>query len=163
MPQPEESIGNADRPARSLPSEIGGYRIQRVLGTGGMATVYAALQKQPRRTVAVKVMRSAADADVALRRFRREIEILGRLRHPYIAQVYDAGVHHDAGGSAPFFVMEYVPRAKTIVEFAEQHDLSIRDRLKLMVKVCAAVEHGHQRKIIHRDLKPSNVLIDEQG
>ncbi len=146
-----------------MPREIGGCKIQRVLGSGGMATVYAALQKQPRRTVAIKVMRSAATSDRSLRRFRREIEFLGKLRHPFIAQVYDAGVYEEAGGSAPYFVMEYVPRAKTIVEFAEEKELSLRHRLKLFTKVCAAVEHGHHRKIIHRDLKPGNILIDEAG
>ena len=72
----------------AVPTEIGGYEVQRILGAGGMATVYAALQKQPRRTVAIKVMRGAGDAEAALRRFRREIEILGRLRHPYVAQVF---------------------------------------------------------------------------
>ena len=163
MPQSEDFNGNGDEEARHLPREVGGYEIQRVLGSGGMATVYAALQKQPRRTVAIKVMRVTAKADTAVRRFRREVEILGRLRHPYIAQVYDAGVHEEAGGSLPYFVMEYVPRAKTIIEFAEAKALSIRDRLKLFAKVCAAIEHGHHRRIIHRDLKPSNILIDEGG
>ncbi|MCP3904971.1 MAG: protein kinase [Planctomycetes bacterium] len=147
----------------SLPSEIGGYRIHRVLGSGGMATVYAALQQRPRRTVAIKVMRTAAATEVAARRFRREIEFLGRLRHPYIAQVYDAGVHTEGGASVPYFVMEYVPGAKTIIEHAEQRELSLRDRLRLFVRVCAAVEHGHRNKIIHRDLKPGNILIDETG
>ena len=146
-----------------LPRRIGEYEIQRVLGSGGMATVYAALQKQPRRIVAVKVMRSTSDPNVALRRFRREIEILGRLRHPCIAQVFEAGVHDDGGGSVPFFVMEYVPGARLITEYAEQKDLPLRDRLKLFVKVCAAVEHGHRNKVIHRDLKPGNILVDSGG
>jgi tRNA A-37 threonylcarbamoyl transferase component Bud32 len=148
-----------------MPSEIGGYRIQRVLGSGGMATVYAALQQQPRRTVALKVMRGvgAGGGEASLRRFKREIEILGRLNHPYIAQVYAAGVHEDVGGAVPYFVMEYVPGGKTLLEYAVAKQLSLRDRLKLFVKVCAAVEHGHQRRIIHRDLKPGNILIDEQG
>jgi len=153
-PKPESS---------NLPRQIGGYEIQRLLGSGGMATVYAALQKQPRRTVALKVMRGATDARSALHRFKREIEILGRLRHPYIAQVYDAGMHDDGGGALPFFVMEYVPRARTITEFADEKNLSLRERLKLFAKVCAAIENGHHNKIIHRDLKPGNILIDETG
>jgi len=154
---------NPKRTPALIPARIGPYEVQRVLGAGGMATVYAALQKQPRRTVAVKVMRIAANADVALRRFRREIEILGRLRHPYIAQVYEAGVHDEPGGAVPYFVMEYVPGARTILEFAEVKSLSLRNRLKLFVRVCAAVEHGHLNKIVHRDLKPGNILIDERG
>lgn len=137
-----------------------------MLGSGGMATVYAALQQQPRRTVALKVLKTAVASDgdgTALRRFKREIEILGRLRHPNIAQVFDAGVHHDVSGAVPYLVMEYVPGAKTILEYVTAKQLSIRDRLKLFVKVCAAVEHGHRNKIIHRDLKPANILVDELG
>ncbi|NNF44873.1 MAG: protein kinase [Phycisphaerales bacterium] len=146
-----------------MPRTIGEYDVQRVLGAGGMATVYAALQRQPRRTVAIKVMRSAANAKSAMHRFKREIEILGRLRHPYIAQVYDAGIHVDDTGSVPYFVMEYVPGAKTIIEYATARELSLRDRVKLFIKVCAAVENGHLNKIIHRDLKPGNILIDENA
>lgn len=152
--------------AAPVPIEIGGYRIQRMLGSGGMATVYAALQQQPRRTVALKVLKTAVASDgdgTALRRFKREIEILGRLRHPNIAQVFEAGVHHDVSGAVPYLVMEYVPGAKTILEYVTAKQLSIRDRLKLFVKVCAAVEHGHRNKIIHRDLKPANILVDELG
>jgi hypothetical protein len=153
--------------ATSLPDAIGGYAITRVIGTGGMAIVYAALQKSPKRTVALKVMKTGINADTALRRFRREIEILGRLRHPYIAQVFDAGLHDEHPGvpdsAVPYFVMEYVPGARTIVEYATAQELNTTDRLKLFVKVCAAVEHGHHNKVIHRDLKPSNILIDERG
>jgi WD40 repeat protein len=148
----------------SIPSEIGGFLIQRVLGTGGMATVYAALQKQPRRTVALKVMKAGVTTETALRRFKREVEILGRLRHPYIAQVFAAGTHHDAGGAEiPYFVMEYVPGARNLLEFVSMNTLDLRERLKLFVKICAAVEHGHRAKVIHRDLKPGNILIDENG
>lgn len=146
-----------------LPTEIDGYRIQRVLGTGGMATVYAALQTQPRRTVALKIIKRGLDSKSALHRFKREVEILGKLRHPNIAQVYHAGTYDDGSGGAPYFVMEYIPGAKTIHEFAEGHELTLRDRLKLFVRTCAAVDHGHKNKVIHRDLKPSNMLVDESG
>jgi len=159
---PQAGQSDRGRP-HGIPARIGSYEVQRVIGAGGMATVYAALQRQPRRTVAVKVMRHGAEADVALRRFRREIEILGKLRHPFIAQVYEAGVHQDEAGPVPFLVMEYVPRAKTIIEYANKHELSVRDRLMLFVKVCAGVEHGHHKRILHRDLKPGNILIDERG
>jgi serine/threonine protein kinase len=153
----------------NIPAQIGGYRIQRVIGSGGMATVYAAMQTQPRRTVALKVMKAGmmhgphGSADIAMRRFKREIEILGKLRHPYIAQIYGAGVHDDGSGATPYFVMEYVEGAKAITEFIAARQLDTRERLKLFVKVCAAVEHGHRRKVIHRDLKPANILIDESG
>ena len=146
-----------------LPESIGPYRILRCVGHGGMATVYAAQQAQPRRTVAIKILRDLPEPDRALRRFRREIEILGKLRHQYIAQVFDAGMHEDGQRRVPYYVMEYVPGARTIVEFVDAHSLSLRKRLKLFINVCAAVEHGHQLRIIHRDLKPANILIDERG
>lgn len=177
MPQSPDSNSNLGRPAPTprpigsqkppinVPAEIGGYRIQRVLGSGGMATVYAALQTQPRRTVAIKVMKAGiamAHGDAA-RRFKREIEILGKLRHPSIAQIYGAGMHDDGSGAVPYFVMEYVPGAKTITEYIEAQQLDARERLKLFVKICAAIDHGHRVKVIHRDLKPANILIDEHG
>lgn len=153
----------------NVPAEIGGYRIQRVIGAGGMATVYAAMQKQPRRVVALKVMKAGlthgphGQAEVAMRRFTREIEILGKLRHPFIAQIYAAGMHDEGAGATPYFVMEYVQGAKSITEYIAARQLDLRERLKLFAKVCSAVEHGHRRKIIHRDLKPANILIDEAG
>jgi hypothetical protein len=147
----------------AMPEAIGGYLVQRVLGSGGMATVYAALQRQPRRTVAIKVLRGAQGSAAAARRFKQEIEILGRLRHPFVAQVYGAGVHEEKGVSMPYYVMEYVPRARSILQYAAEKDLDLERRLRLFVKVCAAVDHGHRRKIVHRDLKPGNILIDENG
>ncbi len=146
--------------AVNIPREIGDYQILRVLGVGGMSIVYAALQKQPRRMVALKVMKQGTTTKVSLRRFRREIEILGRLHHPYIAQVFNAGMHDDGSGGVPYFVMEYVPGAKTVLEHVASSSLSVRDTLKLFVKICAAVEHGHHNKVVHRDLKPGNILID---
>ena len=147
-----------------LPKQIGQYQIQRVIGSGGMATVYAALQKQPRRTVAIKVLNSEIVSESTLRRFRREIEILGRLRHPCIASVYEAGTYEDESGIAhQYLAVEYVPAAKTILEFAHNQRLDIKDRLKLFIKICSAVEHAHKQRVIHRDLKPNNILIDTAG
>ena len=129
-----------------------------------MATVYAALQKQPRRTVAIKVLNSEIVSESTLRRFRREIEILGRLRHPCIASVYEAGTFEDENGTTTqYLAVEYVPAAKTILEFAHNQRLDIKDRLKLFIKICSAVEHAHKQRIIHRDLKPNNILIDTAG
>lgn len=175
-PQPQPMPRDSDVPVAlpggmpvgaEMPIEIAGYRIQRVLGAGGMATVFAAMQSQPRRIVALKIMKPALAAEqskTAHRRFRREIEILGKLHHPYIAQVYGAGVHDEDGRSpVPYFVMEYVLNAKTILEHIAAKDLPLRDRLKLFAKICAGVDHGHKHKVIHRDLKPSNILIDEYG
>ena len=78
-------------PNAPLPREIAGYAITRMLGEGGMSVVYAAMQREPKRLVALKVLKGASFPPSALRRFKREVEILGKLRHPGIAQVYDAG------------------------------------------------------------------------
>ncbi len=141
---------------------IGRYVIQRVLAVGGMGAVYEALQEEPRRMVALKVIRPGLASRSALQRFKHESEILGRLRHPGIAQVYEAGTHGGAHG-APYFAMEFIPGAEPITRYAEQRRLSTRQRLDLFRKVCEAVEAGHQRGVIHRDLKPANILVDEQG
>ncbi|MHC4769623.1 MAG: WD40 repeat domain-containing serine/threonine protein kinase [Planctomycetota bacterium] len=102
-------------------------------------------------------------ADVMAGRFAHEADILGRLRHAGIAQVYEAGTHEDTAGPVPFFAMEYITGAKTITEFAQENRLPTRNRLDLFARVCDAVHHGHQRGVIHRDLKPGNIVIDATG
>src|SRR5690606_14138801 len=99
----------------------------------------------------------------ALRRFEYESQVLARLRHPGIAQVYDAGTYDDGLGPTPFFAMEYIPGGQSITDYAKAKQLSIRQRLQLFVRVCDAVHHGHQKGVIHRDLKPANILIDSTG
>jgi hypothetical protein len=140
-------------------AQIGGYRITEVIGAGGMGTVYLAQQDHPRRVVALKVMRPGVGSKDQLRRFQQEAEILGRMRHPAIAQVYEAGTHHDI----PYFAMEYIPGAKPITAYAATYNLTVRQRLELFARVCEAVQHGHNKGIIHRDLKPANVLVDSTG
>ncbi|MHC4092975.1 MAG: tetratricopeptide repeat protein, partial [Planctomycetota bacterium] len=147
---------------RSLVGErISHYRLTRVIAAGGMGTVYEAEQDKPKRTVAVKVMRRGITSRSALRRFEYEAQILARLRHPGIAQVYEAGSYDDGG--EPYFVMEHVPDAKPITDYAQTEGLTTRRRLELFADVCDAVQHGHQRGIIHRDLKPGNILVDSAG
>lgn len=150
-------------PPPAIPDHIGNFRITRVLGAGGFATVYAARQEHPKRTVALKVMKAGAASARAMRRFKREVDILAKLRHPCIAPVFAAGTFDEGDGPSPYFVMEYIPGAKTILEFAAAKSLSVHDRLKLFLKVCSAVQHGHQQRVVHRDLKPQNVLVDEHG
>ena len=143
---------------------LGHYHIKRTLGAGGMGTVYQAMQEQPRRVVALKVMKRGIASRSALRRFEYEAQILARLRHPGIAQIYEAGVHEDESGeSVPFFAMEYIPAAMPITRYAQAKKLGTRGRLDLFAKVCDAVQHGHGKGIIHRDLKPSNILVDPSG
>ena len=146
----------------NLPASIGRYRIVRLLGEGGMGAVYEAEQEQPRRSVALKVIRAAWGNPGLRRRFETEFQALGRLHHPGIAQIYEAGNADTGFGSQPYFAMELV-RGEPLGEYADHHHLDTRQRLALMIKVCEAVEHAHQHGIIHRDLKPGNILVDESG
>ena len=150
-------------PAAVLPKKIGQFHIKEVIATGGMGTVYRAMQERPRRIVALKVMKHGVTSRSAFRRFEYESQILARLGHPGIAQVYDAGTHDDGTGAVPFFAMEYIPNAKSITEYAKAKELSLRARLALFARVCDAAHHGHQKGIIHRDLKPGNILVDANG
>ena len=146
-----------------VPQRIGQYRIKRAIASGGMGTVYEAVQEKPRRTVAVKLMRAGIASRSALRRFEYESQLLARLRHIGIAQVYDAGTHRDGEVVVPYFAMEYIVGAKPITDYVRDKQLGPRERIQLFIDVCEAVHHGHQKAIIHRDLKPSNVLVDSSG
>jgi serine/threonine protein kinase/Tfp pilus assembly protein PilF len=141
---------------------IGGYQISRVVGEGGMGVVFQAEQEYPRRMVALKVIKPGFANAELLRRFERESQVLARLQHPGIAQIYEAGAADMGFGPQPYFAMEFI-RGVPLREYAESNQLSTRQRLELMAKVCDAVEHAHQRGIIHRDLKPGNILLDETG
>lgn len=148
--------------ARKLPANIGHYRILSVLGEGGMGIVYEAEQEQPRRIVALKVIQPGLTSLDLLRRFERESQALGRLQHPGIAQIYEAGTEDTGFGAQPYFAMELI-RGRSLMQYAEAHHLSTQQKLELMAKVAEAVHHAHQRGLIHRDLKPSNILVDETG
>ncbi len=160
---PSTETLDATRTTPGLPDRIGRYHIKRVIASGGMGTVYEATQDNPRRVVAVKVMKQGIASKSALRRFEYESQLLARLRHPGIAQIYEAGTHDDGHGAVPYFAMEYIPNAKTITKYADEKKLGTRQRMELFAKVCDAVHHGHQKGIIHRDLKPGNILVDSHG
>lgn len=175
-----------------LPVRIGRYRVLRKIGDGGMGTVYEAQQDNPSRTVALKVLRAAAVNPEVLRRFAHEAQILGRLHHSGIAQIFEAGTAdvympaEDAGQTAgdrgkqgaeqqdgigatirtlvrqPYFAMELV-RGRTLTAHAAASKLGTRDRLRLFASVCDAVDYAHRQGVIHRDLKPGNILVDEHG
>ena len=154
----------ADPESESIPSHIGRYRILRLIGEGGMGYVYEAEQDSPRRIVALKVIRAALPSKRMVQRFEREIEILGRLQHPNIAQIYDAGlaVVPSGGGRAlrlPFYAMEFID-GLTLTEYATGNQLSDRQCLELLATLCDAIDYGHYRGIVHRDLKPGNVLVE---
>lgn len=149
--------------AELVGSKLGRYTLVRLIATGGMGGVFEARQDQPARAVAVKVLRPGFSAPSALARFRLEPEVLGRLRHPNIAQVFEAGVHADAQGPVPYFAMELISDAEPLNTYADAHQLSTAQRLELFAKVCDAVHHGHQKGIIHRDIKPANILVGRDG
>ncbi|MBI4718225.1 MAG: serine/threonine protein kinase [Planctomycetes bacterium] len=144
------------------PAQVGAYRIVRPLGEGGMGVVYEAIQDHPRRTVALKVMRGAMASPSVRKRFEYEAEILGLLRHPGIAQIYEAATTPADAGGQPYFVMELI-RGATLVDHADARRLNLRRRLELMALVCDAVQFAHQKGVIHRDLKPANILVEEPG
>ncbi len=140
------------------PDRIGAYDIIEPIGEGGMAVVYRARQNHPvRRTVALKLVKLGMDTRQFVSRFESERQALAMMDHPNVARVYDAG---STETGRPYFVMEYVA-GKPVLDYCDERQLDLRQRLALFVVVCEAVEHAHRKGIIHRDLKNSNVLVAE--
>ena len=139
---------------------MGAYKLISPLGQGGMGTVWLAERNDGRfhRRVAVKFL-SIALYGLGEERFRREGSILGRLAHPHIAQLLDAGV---SSSGEPFLVLEYV-EGERIDQYCDEHRLSVDERVELYLDVIAAVAHAHSNLIVHRDIKPSNVLVTHEG
>ena len=151
--------GLAERaPLAERSTTIGPYRLVRPLGEGGMGEVWEAKQKEPiERTVALKLVKLGMDTNQFIARFESERQALALMEHPCVARVIDGGATETG---RPYFVMEYV-EGRPITEYCDEHRLTIRQRLELLVALCGGVQHAHQRGIIHRDLKPSNVLVAE--
>lgn len=160
----DESEGFMEAPLLEKPQSglqpgmlIGPYRLEDLLGEGGMGMVWLASRADGlyQRRVALKLLRPGlADPNLRLR-FTREREILARLEHPNIARLLDAGVSQ---GSQPYLALEYV-EGIPLTEYCQVNALSIDDRLRLFLQVCEAVSHAHANLIVHRDLKPSNILV----
>ncbi|HYG63748.1 MAG TPA: serine/threonine-protein kinase, partial [Thermoanaerobaculia bacterium] len=140
---------------------LGPYRLLRRLGAGGMGSVYLARRDDGlyEREVAVKILRSGLEGTGALHRFLAERQILARLEHPGIARLYDGG---RTTGGRPFLVMELVD-GLPLDEYCDRHRLGVEERLRLFVRICAAVQHAHQNLLVHRDLKPANILVTAEG
>ena len=165
LTEPGQSSGagaECDDGAFPLLASIARYRIIRQIGEGGMGVVYEAEQEHPSRTVALKVLKPGFATPELLRRFEDEAQALGRLQHPGIAQIYEAGTADTGSGPQPYFAMELI-RGTFLTEYASTRHLGTRERLALVAKVAEAVHHAHQRGLIHRDLKPGNILVDEGG
>jgi len=146
-----------------MPERIGRYRVVRTIGEGTSGTVFEGEQSNPKRRVAVKMLRTLCATPREAAAFSFEAEILGRLDHPGIAKVYECGILRGATASQPFIAMEYVQGQGLDAFLREHRRLDERDAIGKIMKVCAAVEHAHRHGVIHRDLKPANVLITPAG
>ena len=157
-PDPSALVGFA--PVTEIPEYVGAYRIKKLLGWGGSGVVYLAVQAQPEREVALKVLRADMNQKEALIRFHREAEMLGRLDHPGISRVYEAGSVKTANGAQAYIAMEVVHGAQ-LIEFGRKLDHGAR--LALALQVARIIEHAHSCGIVHRDLKPANILVRADG
>lgn len=143
-----------------LPEKIGSYLVKGLVGEGGQALVYRAEQEEPRRPVALKVLKGGCvlgRQDV--RHFQREIRALGAMSHPTIATIYDAG-RTDQGQH--FFVMELI-EGVPLDRYVRDRGLALEERLRLFRMICEGVHYAHEHGVIHRDLKPSNIIITTEG
>ena len=139
---------------------IGRYKLLRQIGEGGCGAVYLAEQEEPvRRRVALKIVKLGMDTRAVIARFKAERQALALMDHPNIAKVFDAG---STETGRPYFVMELVDGIP-INRYCDDNHLSLEDRLGLLVQVCQAIQHAHQKGIIHRDIKPSNVLVSDHN
>jgi serine/threonine-protein kinase len=140
---------------------LGAYRVARVLGRGGMATVYLAERAdgQFEQTVALKVLDMSRDFDGLAVRFAQERQILARLEHPNIARLIDGG---STRSGQPYVVMEFID-GQPIDSYCDRRKLTIDQRIKLFSKVADAVQYAHGHLIVHRDIKPSNILVTDSG
>ncbi len=144
------------RAAEGPRSVIGPYKLLEEIGEGGMGVVYMAEQMRPiYRKVALKIIKPGMDSRQVIARFEAERQALAMMDHPNIAKVLDAGA---TASGCPYFVMELV-KGIPITQYCDQANLNPRERLALLIPVCHAIQHAHQKGIIHRDVKPSNVLV----
>jgi serine/threonine-protein kinase len=136
--------------------EVGAYRVLSLLGRGGTAEVYKAFHPALKREVALKVLLQEVSQDVDwVRRFRQEAELLGRLDHPHILPIYDAGEHE----GRPFLVMKYMVDTTTLRTQLDGHPWPLNRVVKVVAQVAEALDAAHRAGVVHRDIKPSNILV----
>lgn len=138
---------------------IGPFRVCEPLGQGGMGVVFRAERDDPKQQVAIKIVRRGELDALYRQRFDLERRALAALDHPYIARLMDASALADG---TPYFVMEYVS-GLALDRFCRERRPDVRERVRLMIRVCQAVAHAHRHLIVHRDLKPGNILVDADG
>ena len=154
-------MGGGPAPIDRSGERVGAYRLLRLLGEGGMGSVYLAEREEGdfHQRAALKLVRADFINDDTRARFLRERRILAQLIHPHIAQLHDGRV---TTGGAPYFTLEYV-EGEPITKYCDERKLSIRKRLRLVLQVCTAVAYAHRNLIVHRDLKPSNIFVTTEG
>src|SRR5262245_29801955 len=146
--------------SRPKPADfIPGYRLEKLVGKGGMGEVHQAVQLSLARTVAVKLLASELASDESfVARFEKEGAALATLRHPNIVSIVDRGKNE----STYYLVMEFVD-GPSLREVMRSPLLDHGQALRTMMQICKAIEYAHGRGVIHRDLKPENILFDEQA
>lgn len=147
--------------AAATPRQIGRYRIVRHIGQGGMGSVFEAEQDDPRRRVALKLIRDGSSSPALTERFHREAQMLGRLCHRGIAQIYDA--HTSPTDGEPHYIAMELVDGPPLLRFALDAPLDLRQRLQMVAEVCDALDHAHQQGLVHRDLKPGNILVQPRS
>ena len=144
-----------------LGMRLGSWRVVEFIGRGGMGAVYLAERAdgQYEQRVALKIVGSSSQHSPASVRFKAETHILGRLSHPNIARLLDAGFTPEG---CAYLVMEYVD-GSPVTTYCDEHRLTVEDRLRVFLAVANATQHAHQSLVVHRDLKPSNIMVSRDG
>ena len=132
------------------------YRIEREIGSGGMATVYLAEDLKHHRKVAIKVLRPELAASLGVERFMREIEIAANLTHPHILPLHDSG---EADGFL-YYVMPFIEGESLRDRLEREGKLAVGEAIRLTDQVASALSYAHERGVVHRDIKPENVLFE---
>jgi Tol biopolymer transport system component len=146
---------------RLIGARIGPYKVEVIVGHGGMGAVYRASRddREFSQQVAIKLVRAAMQSADTLQRFKQERQILAKLAHPNIARLLDGGSTSDG---IPYLVMEFI-EGESITAWCRARALSIEQKLRLFLQVCDGVQFAHERQVVHRDLKPGNVLVTVEG
>ncbi len=147
------------RRGKALPKIFGQYEVIEEIASGGMGTVYKVRHTELDRILALKVLHEEEESPEKIKRFLREADAAGRLKHPNIVGIYEVGVIDDRH----FFTMDYIDGVPLSVLIKESKNIELEDFLNITVELCRAVDYAHSHGIIHRDLKPANIIIDLKG